>query len=99
MECVVLMSLAENSFQVALIRPQMQAISNTQVHERSKVSRVLEQVAPFRVIACPRFSRDNFRQGLTQSFESCNSIADLHQDVSEQDQVGFASHCSVSGND
>jgi hypothetical protein len=44
-----------------VIRPAMYASSNTLVHERSKVSRVLEQVAPFRVIACPRFSRDNFR--------------------------------------
>ena len=57
--------------------------SNTLVHKRSKVSRVLEQVTPFRVITCPRLSRDNFRQGLTLSFESSNSIADLNQHVSE----------------
>ena len=58
-------------------------ISNALVYERNKVTRVLEQVAPYRVIACARFSRDSFRQGLTLFFEGCNLVADLNQYVSE----------------
>ena len=64
-------------------------MSNTLVHERSKVSWVLKQVAPFRVITRPRFSRDNFRQGHTLSFESRNFIADLNQHVEEKDQIAL----------
>ena len=58
-------------------------VSNALVHERNKVTRVLEQLAPFRVISRPRLSRDNFRQGLTLFLESCNFVADLNQYVSE----------------
>ena len=58
-------------------------VSNALVHERNKVTRVLEQVTPYRVIARSRFSRDNFRQGLTLFFQGCNLLADLNQYVSE----------------
>ena len=58
-------------------------ISNALVHERNKVTRVLEQVAPYRVISCSRLSSDNFRQGLTLFFQGSNLIADLNQHVTE----------------
>jgi hypothetical protein len=54
-------------------------ISNTLVHERNKVTRVLEQVAPYRVISRPRLSRDNVRQGLALFLEGCNLVADLNR--------------------
>ena len=58
-------------------------LSNALIDERDKVTRVLEQVTPFLVIARARFSRDNFRQRLTLLFEGRNLIADLNQHVSE----------------
>ena len=58
-------------------------ISDAHVYERNKVTWVLEQVAPYGVIARARFSRDNFRQGLTLFFECRNLVADLNQYVSE----------------
>jgi hypothetical protein len=51
-------------------------LSNAQIDEGDRVTRVLEQVTPFLVIARARFSRDNFR---TLLLESCNPIADLNQ--------------------
>jgi hypothetical protein len=56
-------------------------MSNALVHERNKVTRVLEQIAPFRVIARARFGHDNFRQRLTLFFESRDFIANLNQYV------------------
>jgi hypothetical protein len=58
-------------------------LSNALIDERDKVTRALEQVTPFLVVARARFSRDNFRQRLTLLFESRNPIADLDQHVSE----------------
>lgn len=58
-------------------------MSNALVHERNKVTRVLEQIAPFRVIARARLGRDNFRQRLTLFFESRDFTANLNQYVPE----------------
>ena len=58
-------------------------LSNVLIHKSHKVTRVLEQVAPYRVIARPRLSRDNFSQRLALFLEGCNLVADLNQHVSE----------------
>ena len=58
-------------------------LSNALVHERDKVTRVLKQVAPYRVISRPRLGPDNVRQGLALFFEGCNLVADLNQHVPE----------------
>src|SRR5258707_15671253 len=43
------------------VRKVHNSFSDALVHKRNKVTRVLEQVAPFRVIARARLSCDNFR--------------------------------------
>ncbi len=58
-------------------------ISNALVRERNKVTRVLEQVAPYPVISRSGLNSDNFRQGLTLFLEGSNLIADLNQHVTE----------------
>jgi hypothetical protein len=64
-------------------RCSFELISNALEHERNEVTRVLEQVAPYRVISRSRLSGDNFRQRLTLSFEGRDFIADLNQHVPE----------------
>ncbi|RSL18423.1 hypothetical protein EDE15_3994 [Edaphobacter aggregans] len=56
-------------------------VSHSLIHERDKVTRVLEQVAPFCVKARAGLSCDNFRQRRTLFFERCNLVADLNQYV------------------
>jgi hypothetical protein len=58
-------------------------VSNALVHECNKVTRVLEQVAPYCVISRPRLGGGNFRQRLTLFFEGCNLVTDLNQYVPE----------------
>ena len=53
--------------------------SNALVNQRSKVTRVLEQLAPYRVIACAKFGCHNFSHGLPLFLESRNLLADLNQ--------------------
>src|ERR1700739_2916130 len=69
------------------------------IHECSEVTRRLEEVAPFGVVTCAGFGCDYLGQGLTLFFESGDFIADVSQHIAEEDEVGFAAHSTVAGND
>src|SRR5271155_5042063 len=73
--------------------------SDALIRKRDKVTWVLEEVAPFRVVACAGPCGDDFRQRLALFLESGDFFADINQHVSEEHQVGLAAYRSVSGND
>lgn len=69
------------------------------VYEGNKVTWALKEVAPYLVVSRARLRRYNFRQGLPLFLEGCDPVADLNQNVSEENEIGFAADSSVPGDD